>query len=338
MHLAAYRFPLFTALCCALLLVVAAAAPAGAASADNALQLSTAPLNPAYLQTLVNPLFSAPSSAADGRALGLRPGPQDFSYAQGIQVPASRNAPLRGALPATYDLRSLGRVTSVKDQGSFGTCWAFASFGSLESGLLPGETRDFSEDNMVLKSGFNYPGTLYDAGGQIWMSTAYLTRWGGPVYESDDAYGDSYTPAGLTPRKHVQEVNWIPGRGSSLDNDNIKNAIMQYGGAYVAFGWSAAFYRASTASFYRGDSSSTNHAVLIVGWDDTYPSTNFGTTPPGDGAFIVRNSWGTSWGSSGYFYVSYYDTSFGRGMMGVFDNAEPTSNYTGIYQYDPLGD
>ena len=348
MKLTAHRCVLFAALCCALLLAVVTVAPAGAANAaakaGGALagsappaQLSTAPLNSAYLESLVSPLFAALPSAADGQGLGLRPGPQDRSYAQGMQVPATRYAPLRGALPATYDLRDFSRVTSVKDQDPYGTCWAFASLGSLESGLLPGESLDFSEDNMALTSGFNYPGTLYDAGGNLEMSTAYLTRWGGPVYESDDPYGDGATPAGLTPRKHVQEVNWIPGRGSALDNTNIKNAILQYGGAYVAFGWYGSSYNASTASYYYNGSSGSNHAVLIVGWDDAYPAASFATSPPGNGAFLVRNSWGTSWGNSGYFYVSYYDSTFGREAMGVFPAAESTSNYTGIYQYDPLG-
>ena len=307
MKLTAHRCVLLTVLCCALLSAVAMAAPVGAANAGSTLagsappaQLSTAPLNPAYLQSLVSPLLVAPSSAADGHGLGLRPGPQDLSYAQGMQVPATRYAPLRGALLATYDLRSLGRVTSVKNQGNFGTCWSFASAGALESGLLPGESLDFSEDNMVLTSGFNVPGSLYDAGGNIGMSTAYLTRWGGPVYESEDAYGDGYTPSGLMPRKHVQEVDWIPGRGSSVDNANVKNAITQYGGAYVSFGWygssgGSAYYNAAKASYYYNGSSGSNHAVLIVGWDDAYPAANFATTPAGNGAFIVKNSWGASW-------------------------------------------
>ena len=87
-------------------------------------------------------------------------------------------------------------MTPVKNQGNYGTCWAFASCGSLESALMPGEALDLSEDNMVLKSGFSVGSDLYNAGGNLWMAAAYLTRWGGPVSESDDAYGDAYTPAG----------------------------------------------------------------------------------------------------------------------------------------------
>ena len=146
-----YRAPRvahFAALCCcSLLLAVGMAAPAEAGRTTpppgGALHVSTAPLNPAYLQSLVSPSLGASSSAAATHGLGARPAPQDFSYARGMQVAGTRDL---GTLPATYDLRTLGRVTSVKDQGSYGTCWSFASGGSLESCLLPGETWDFSED------------------------------------------------------------------------------------------------------------------------------------------------------------------------------------------------
>ena len=323
------------------LLIVAAICLAGGlmvvmpAQAGSASLASVAPLNPVFLESVGSP---NQSSTADGRVLGGGLTLQDFSYAAGMQVPSTGGAP-----PATYDLRTLGRVTSVKNQNPYGTCWAFASFGSLESCLLPGETQDFSEDNMALTSGFNLPGGLYNGGGHHVMSTAYLVRWGGPVNESDDAYGDSYTPPGLTPRKHVQEVNWVPARDSALDNDNLKNAVMQYGGAMVWMSWPGStagdsYYKASTASYYYNGSEYAGHLVLVVGWDDNYAAANFATTPPGNGAFIVKNSWGTGWGNSGYFYVSYYDSLFGReNPAAVFSNAESAGNYTGIYQYDPLG-
>ena len=131
---------------------------------------------PAYLESLVGSPVRVPSSAAVGQALGQSPGPQDFSYTRALEAPG---APAF-ALPSTYDLRPLGRVTSVKDQNPYGTCWSFAACGSLESCLLPGESRDVSEDNMVLTSGFNYPGIPYDAGGQIFMSTALSGPLGRP--------------------------------------------------------------------------------------------------------------------------------------------------------------
>ena len=62
---------------------------------------------------------------------------------------------------------------------------------------------------------------------------------------------------------------------------------------------------------------------------------NFDNPPPGNGAFIVRNSWGSTWGDAGYFYISYYDTRIGRDN--AMFTAQPPTTYTRIYQYDPLG-
>jgi C1A family cysteine protease len=312
-----------------------------------------APLNEAFLDTLFRPAVDAASIAAVGHPLGLRPLSQDFLYAQGIQIPGLGELELPGlgtpqtvpeTLPRSHDLRTRGKVSAVGDQNPYGTCWSFATTGSLESCLLPNERWDLSEDNMVLTSGFDNDGDPYNWGGNLQMSTAYLVRWGGPVDADVDAYGDSRTPPRLTPRKHVQEVDWIPARGGPLDNDNVKRAVMRYGGVWVAMSWQdsasgSVYYDAINKSYYYFGYAYANHAVLIVGWDDDYPASNFVMPPFGDGAFIVKNSWGTEFGDEGYFYVSYYDNVFGRSdLMGVFNNAEPTGNYSGIYQYDPLGD
>ncbi len=285
-----------------MVLAAGVAAPAGAQRAEApvgaGVRASVAPLNPAYLASLIDLPGVLMSSEGERHGLGERPAPQAFTDSCGMQTAGTLD---RGTLPATYDLRTLGRVTAVRNQGPYGTCWSFASCGSLESCLLPGEARDFSEDHMVLTSGFDNGGDPYNWGGNINMSTAYLVRWGGPVNESDDAYGDSYTPSGLTARNHVQEVNWIPARGTALDNEGIKHAVMQYGGAYASMGWygssaGSLYYNAMTHSYYYDGNSSPNHGVLIVGWDDAFAAANFATDPGGDGAFIVKNSWGLGLG------------------------------------------
>ena len=68
----------------------------------------------------------------------------------------------------------------------------------------------------------------------------------------------------------------------------------------------------------------------------TIPPRNFSRPPPGNGAFIIRNSWGTGWGDNGYFYLSYYDGQIGKNNCQFF-NAEAPTNYTRNYGYDPLG-
>ena len=241
------------------------------------------------------------------------------------------------AYPTSYDLRSLGRVPPVRDQGARGTCWSFASYGALESALLPGESRDFSEDNMV--NGTGYVGVGYDTGGWYETALAYLARWGGPVDEASDPY---QTPGilNLPAVKHLQSALRYPPRRSALDNDAIKNAVMTVGGVGVSMRWGGAYYSPGTTAYYYNGNLASNHAVVIVGWNDTYSRSSFGGAagaPAGDGAFIVRNSWGTGFGEGGYFYVSYYDTRLAKSSSWAFPAPEVTTNYTDVYQYDPLG-
>ena len=304
------------------------------------LRVEEAPLNPA---------FQASAGGSVAGIAGLLPSPIDRSHLRGMKIP--RNGlkaavpgdgsivsggaePGSGSYPPAFDLRTLGRVSPVKNQGSCGSCWAFASYGSLESTLLPEDLLDLSENNLKNTHGFDLAPC---AGGNADMSTAYLARWSGPVGESADPYNASgtWSPAGLPPREHVQEISYLPGRASALDNGNIKEALAGPGAVYTSIYWTSSGYNSSSRAYYYAGTSPSNHAVTIVGWDDSYDRSRFSPPAPGNGAFIVKNSWGASWGSGGYFQVSYYDSRIG-GDNAVF-TAEPADNYDRVYQYDTLG-
>ncbi len=233
------------------------------------------------------------------------------------------------SLPPDYDLRDTGKLPPVEDQGDLGTCWAFATFVSLES-ILP-ENEDFSENNMRNMHGFDINP---DQGGNVIIATAYLARWDGPIPEVDDPYpyGRSIDEPSV---EHVQNVFFIPPRTGSQDNANVKSAIMNLGAVYSTIYWNEKYYNPSNAAYYYSGSRDPNHAVDIVGWDDDYSRILFKPPAPGDGAFVVRNSWGPDWGDGGYFYVSYYDSAIGKDNA-VF-TAESADNYQSIYQYDTLG-
>lgn len=321
--------------------------------------LKKAPVNPAYLQyqqqqqaaklSSVNSMTTDPKKPVSSHATGAIPLYEDISHIRGTFVvddselssPAGTNQ--HAALPVYYDLRTLGRVSPVKDQGTAGVCWAFATVASLESTLLPGERWDFSENNMKNLLSNLYPEGFdrkFDGGGNYKDSTAYLTRWTGPINQSDDPYDatSSYSPINKTVQKHVQRVDFIPDRLSSTDNDNIKTAIQTTGAVYTSYNMSdtiPAYWNQTTKSYYYFGNDTQNHAVAIVGWDDRWSKNNFTTTPPGDGAFIIKNSWGSTWGDNGYFYCSYYDKLIGKDNA-LFTSAPPT-NYDHIYQYDPFG-
>ncbi|MEW6260511.1 MAG: lectin like domain-containing protein [Thermodesulfobacteriota bacterium] len=208
------------------------------------------------------------------------------------------------------------------------------TYGSLESYLMPAEVTDFSEQHLIDQHGFDRGPC---EGGNLYMSAAYLLRWDGPMDESDFPYLYQSFSSSL-PKKHVQNILMLPPKTSDLDNDAIKEAIMRYGAVYTAYYHSNSYYNATYRSYYYNGTNSANHAVAIVGWDDDFDRNRFNTSAPGNGAFIYRNSWGTSWGDGGYGYVSYYDTRFARDEKGnAVIKVEDTTNYAQVYQYDPLG-
>lgn len=252
-------------------------------------------------------------------------------------------------LPIKYDLRDYNHVTSVKNQKEEGNCWAFASIAALESYLLKseGKTYDFSENNLKnVMSSIGSIGTdkVVNAGGNMYMSVPYFIRWSGPILEKDDEYLSNNIIENLKPVKHVQGIKYILNRTEYLDNNEIKNAIMNYGAVVTTIWWEDAFVRDDTNSFYYPLGKSSNHAICIVGWDDNYPKSNFKvqTENMGDGAFIIKNSWGDGVGEGGYYYVSYYDPTLAIKkdsslVSYVFTDVEDDTNYGFNYHYTPLG-
>ena len=253
-------------------------------------------------------------------------------------------------LPSYYDMRDEGLVTRVQDQGSSGACWAFTSLAAIETYLLKYEnvSYDFSENNMKNIMGYGENSTDWNDGGSLLMALAYLLRWSGPVNESDDPFSASSrsSPANLTRVKYLSDVLYIPLRMGYLDNDQIKLAILKYGALFTPLFAgvlkSAGYgYNRTSHSCYNEIQYNANHAVVIVGWDDNYSASNFVYTPPGDGAFILKNSWGTNSGEDGYFYISYYDASLAASIevlaAAAFTNVINTTEYRDNYQYDILG-
>lgn len=240
-------------------------------------------------------------------------------------------------IPYKYNYETVGRVPMVSNQGSLGTCWAFASLTALESSLMPKESYIFSVDHMSLSNSFNLG---QEDGGDYAMSMAYLLAWQGPVLEEDDPYGDGVTTEGLEAVKHVQEIQII----ESKDYETIKKMIFKYGGVQSSFYASVLddntgntkYYNAETNSYCYIGNKKPNHDIVIIGWDDNYSKDNFNADIESDGAFICRNSWGSDFGDNGDFYISYYDTNIGVHNV-VYTRVDADDNYDNIYQTDLCG-
>ena len=238
--------------------------------------------------------------------------------------------------PYIYDYRAEGRMPEIKNQSTFGTCWAFASLMALETTLKPETNIDFSEDHMSINNNFSM---TQNDGGEYTMAIAYLASWTGPVLEEDDPYGDGYSPEGLEAVVHLQEAQVL----ESKNYDNIKKSVFLYGGVQSSLYMEMPDSR-STSIYYDENKYSycyigpekPNHDIVIIGWDDTYPASNFTFEPEGDGAFICANSWGEEFGDRGVFYVSYYDSNIGVHNV-IYTGIEGTDNYDNIYQTDLCG-
>lgn len=135
---------------CTALLVVPAPSPS-ASQESNSAQLQRevaiiAPVDPESDESAER--MEVPKGNSDAQKIYYTDEDQKFNSI------SERPGSMLITLPSTYDSRQVGRVSSVKDQGALGTCWAFAALGAMESLLMPQEVYDFSEDHLSLNHGY----------------------------------------------------------------------------------------------------------------------------------------------------------------------------------------
>ena len=274
---------------------------------------------------------------------------------EGVKIDVINNGINVTKLPVRFDLREWGWDSPVKNQFTKGYCWAFSIISSLESALLKATDveYDFSENNLgnneIIYS--KYGSTEYAEGGSQTLTLGYILSWLGPVPEDYDIYDEIGKVSDVMDinKIRVQDAILIPANktadyiNTNETNNLIKQAILKYGSVVVNYFGEGSTY--NSTSLYHNDTYVSTHAVSLVGWDDNYSKNNFNITPPGDGAWILKNSWGDEAGINGYQYISYYDTS----LMSPDEDAtnetayaiafiiENTENYKYNYQTDLRG-
>ncbi|MGN0696014.1 MAG: C1 family peptidase [Oscillospiraceae bacterium] len=268
-------------------------------------------------------------------------------------------------LPEKYDLRTEDVLGEVENQGTIGSCWAFSSIGVLETWLRMNDMGDYdlsvrhmdTVTAMAYADSFNNElGSVlrpYCVGGYDFTAMTYFFSGLGPVLEKDYPYIATYQGTYPQDRRgaecktagiSVKDVG-IGSCAGDMTNSNIykvNDIITEMKMMITEHGAIAASYYASADSdtnYYDATGSIPNHQIIIVGWDDNYSRNNFsnvnGSAPSEDGAWIVKNSWGTDFGEDGYFYMSYNEPSLYRSPYYYIERAAKT-DYDQIYLSSPL--
>ena len=246
-------------------------------------------------------------------------------------------------IPSRWDSREHGWITPVRNQRSYGTCWAFATLACLEAAYLKDSnlavTNILSPNHMARHVGADFAFGFGD-GGNDNIAAALLASWTDPLLEEQDPYYNAASTVDLPPMCHVHDIAWFPARTGSTDNDLLKKAVMKYGAAVVSYYHNDAYTKAGTGAYYYYGSAEPNHAVTLIGWDDDYPVENFRQdkkVPATPGAFLVKNSHGANSHTNGYTWISYCDTRFVTMDFAAYPMPRATNTYGRVYQYDPCG-
>lgn len=265
------------------------------------------------------------------------------------------------AYPETYDSRELGFVTPVKDQHPFGTCWAFGMAAIMETSLLAQNkgTYDLSEEHLSyffsnrqndpLKNTANdqniVQGNYHHIGGNDYLAAVFLSTWSGMTAEDDVPFPTdaSHTQDLSTEIDHSKAYNASAYlKNASFSNysvDRMKEMLLKDRAVSMMFYMTDSYVNPDTAAYCypvgKLSSKLINHIVTVVGWDDNYSSKNFldASNVISDGAWIVKNSWGSQKGDGGYYYVSYEDANISN-LVSVEAEITDNQKYKNNYFYD----
>ena len=304
-------------------------------------------------------------------------------------------------LPEKVDLRNYNgqnRVTSVKSQGTTGTCWSFGANAASETSIANSTNCAYLPDLSAFQvayfgynalstnqaklqgtektqagEGINWTSDSYrslfalNLGGSIYQTPSEFFQGVGPSKETDIEFPQTALKNGilesttqltederrtsLTRLKKWNYLGSVINTKDGVDESGVKNGTIEFdstnetvltriktelnnGNAVDVVYWGGpsdaqkeptldTYFNKETSAQYAASYYRANHAVCIVGYDDTYSKSNFkeGVQPEQDGAFIVKNSWGTSspYTNEGYFYISYYDRTMASAATFEFE-------------------
>ncbi|XP_028785125.1 zingipain-2-like [Neltuma alba] len=213
--------------------------------------------------------------------------------------------------PSSWDWRTKGAVTPVKNQGRCGGCWAFSATGAMEgiNQIVSQRLLELSEQQLISCSTSNGC-----KGGWYVNGFKYVINNGGIA--SEKAYPYTANDSACNPKAAENTIATIDGynywRHKPISESSLRCYVYKQP-ISVSIYASSHFMRYKSGIFNGDDCSGIsssckhNHAVLIVG---------YGSTSDGQDYWIVKNSWGTTWGQSGYILIKR-NTGATRGVCNI---------------------
>lgn len=293
------------------------------------------------------------------------------AFSEAISGVSSKKKANRASSTTTVNNKS--SLPTARNQSSWGLCWAFGSVASIEANLLVKKkcksvstdksALDLSERHIAWFAHNTYSTLSTDptkktdgvkkttakkayTGGNSAQVEAALARGTGMELEENFPYSASMGGVseaeryGSTVTLHdTYTTSYDAVSDASNSISNTKKLIDGYGAVTAAYYSTTNGYGQGSSgySYYQTVSKSTNHEVALVGYNDNYAVSNFTGNcgqPAQKGAWLARNSWGSDWGDTGYFWISYYDQSLTD--IRAFSMTD-SAGYGDIYQYDATG-
>ena len=306
--------------------------------------------------------FAAEESiSAEPPAAAAPPQPAPHLFAEPCSIPVEDEISIirkqiHSDIPSRFDLREQGMVTPIRDQGDLGTCWAHATLGSIETERMTDDPHiDLSERYLAtyMKSDQYGDGTNdLTSGSDATVAMGLLSNWIGAVPESIAPYSEEYISDST--REEMQQESTVHVTGIhdlgivqpdsdaelfALHQHCIKQTLCEGHALYMSMNFdTVGSMNCETAAVYNDPNdqvwNEAPHAIVIVGYDDDFSASNFSSPPPADGAWLVKNSWGTNNGKGGYYWVSYYDPTI-NGLY-YFD-AVSAEEHDRLYSLDDYG-
>jgi len=207
--------------------------------------------------------------------------------------------------PESIDWRTRGAVTSVKDQGQCGSCWAFSATGAMEGtwAIQKRQLLNLSEQQLIDCAGLKY-GSNGCNGGEMDGAFKYIIENG---QCSDISY--PYTALDTSCQKCTSVVQAFSCYNvMSNDQISLKVAVAQQPVA-IAIEADTRYFQFYQKGILTSSDCGTelDHGVLIVGYGEEN----------GIKFWIVKNSWGTTWGEDGYVRIGRSDSKEDNGICGI---------------------